>query len=616
MGVIRLLDEQTISQIAAGEVIERPASVVKELVENAIDAGAGRIRVELTDGGRTMIRVTDDGSGMSPEDAQSAFISHATSKIRSIADLDEVRTMGFRGEALPSIASVSLTQVLTREAGAGSATLVRYQGGQLIATEEAAGPPGTQVTVRNLFYNVPARLKFLKAVATETSAAVEAVGRAAVARPDIAFSVEVGGRVSLHTDGRGDRLAVILELWGRDVAGLLVPVGLADGALRVEGFVGRPEAHRRNRSRQLLLINGRPVQSAALSKAFEEAYAGLLPSGRRPVGVILLDVPGEAVDINVHPAKAEVRLAREREAFSFVRAGVAGALRGGSMIREVAAGAAWGGSVLRELPPETAAAWPASVPASGAAPPAAGDLLGVGGEAGFGAPSGGPSAGAPSSAVAPWPELRPLGQLHHLYLVAEGPDGLYLIDQHAAHERIIYDRLAGTGGGRGQPLLVPLSVELSADEAAAFERYRGALGEAGFEAEPFGPRSLLIRSVPAGTGESYGPKDVRDILDALTDPLTGEERRETDRDHARRAIAACRGAVKAQNPLFRSEMEALLRDLASTGRPLTCPHGRPTVIRLTLAELNRRFGRGAGVSGGGVSGGGAGGGEAIRGGGG
>lgn len=602
MGRIRLLDPRTISQIAAGEVIERPASVVKELVENAIDSGAHRIRVELTDGGRTLIRVSDDGCGMAAEDAELSFVRHATSKIRTLDDLTGVRTLGFRGEALPSMAAVALVQMVTREAGAGSATLVRYEGGRLVGTEAAAGPPGTQVSVRNLFYNVPARLKFLRSEDTETGAAVEVVTRAALAHPDVAMTVEVGGRVTLQTDGRGDLLAAILAVWGRDLAGRLEAVSLRDGELGLSGYVGRPEAHRASRTRQLLFINGRPVHSPAMIRAFEDAYSGLIPAGRRPVGVLFLDLPGEAVDVNVHPAKTEVRLAREREAFSFIRAAVAKRLRGGAMIGEVAATGS-GAAVVRETAAGAslfgragaAVEWGAGVGATG-----------VGAE---GTALGGPRVAGPEGAATnglDWPDLRPLGQLHQLYLLAEGPDGLYLIDQHAAHERIIFDRLSAADSGPVQELLVPITVELSAAEGEVYRRHQEALRAAGFLVESFGPRSLLIRGLPAAFGEGCGPQDVRDVLDAIPPAAASGAAPDGSSgdaagprlDHVRRAVAACRAAVKARNPLFRAEMEALLRDLAATANPLTCPHGRPTVVRITLDELNRRFGRSSGGVGG------------------
>ncbi len=586
MGRIRLLDPKTISQIAAGEVIERPASVVKELVENAIDAGAHRIRVELEDGGRTLVRVTDDGCGLSPDDAELAFVRHATSKIRSLADLTGVRTLGFRGEALPSMASVALVQMVTREAGAGAATMVRYEGGRLAGAEVAAGPAGTQVTVRNLFYNVPARLKFLRTDDTETGAAVEVVTRAAIAHPDIAFAVELGGRVSLQTDGRGDRLSALLAVWGRDLAGGLEPLSFEDGDLRLSGFVGRPEAHRANRTRQLFFINGRPVQSPVLSRAFEDAYMGLLPVRRRPIGVLFLDLPGDAVDVNVHPAKTEVRLAREREAYSLVRAVVGQRLRGGAMIREAAAGGAAAGApqLVRE------AAGRLGFAGAGSVVPAESSVR-TEGQVGMKSPAG------PAVAPRDWPDLRPLGQLHQLYLLAEGPDGLYLIDQHAAHERIIYDHLGEVGEGPVQELLVPITVELSPAEGETFERHREALRAAGFVTEPFGPRSLLIRAVPMAFGEGSGPQDVHDVLESITGEAPADGAPGIPREQVRRAVAACRAAVKARNPLFRSEMDALLRDLAATANPLTCPHGRPTVIKITLDELHRRFGR----SGGGVT---------------
>ncbi len=594
MGRIRLLDPKTISQIAAGEVIERPASVVKELVENAIDAGARRIRVELEEGGRTLIRVSDDGCGMAAEDAELAFVRHATSKIRTLDDLTGVRTLGFRGEALPSMAAVALVQMVTREAGTQAATMVRYEGGRLVGTEVAAGPPGTQVTVRNLFYNVPARLKFLRAEDTETGATVEVVTRAALAHPDVALTVEVDGRVTLQTDGRGDLLATILAVWGRDLAGRLEPVSMHDGELSLRGYAGRPEAHRANRSRQLFFINQRPVHSPAMIRAVEAAYAGLVPAGRRPVGVLFLDLPGEAVDVNVHPAKTEVRLAREREAFSFVRAAVAQRLRGGGMIGEVAvAGAPAGTQVVRETAGGLSLFGRAGVGAGTTA-----------GGLGLDARGAGPALGSEglSVPVRDWPELRPLGQLHQLYLLAEGPDGLYLIDQHAAHERIIFDRLRAMEAGPVQELLVPITVELSAAEGEVYRRHQEALAAAGFVAEPFGPRSLLVRGVPAAFGEGCGPQDVRDILDAIPPVAASGAAPEASfaedagprLDDVRRAVAACRAAVKARNPLFRSEMEALLRDLASTTNPLTCPHGRPTVVKITLDELNRRFGRTSG----------------------
>ncbi len=632
---IRLLDEQTANQIAAGEVVERPASVVKELVENALDAGAKRIVVEVSGGGRELVRVSDDGAGMLPEDARLALQRHATSKIRTAEDLSAITTLGFRGEALPSIAAVSEFELITRPRDQLAGYRILVEGGQIVEEGEHGCPAGTRVTVRNLFYNVPARLKYLKTNATEMAQIGDILTRLALASPDVSFRFQSGQAQVFATPGTGDLLAAITALLGREVAKELIPVDHRTDAARVWGFIGRPTIARAGRSHQYFLVNKRAVRTIAARYALEEAYAHLLPTGRYPVCVIFIEVEPHEVDVNVHPTKAEVRFQRDRE----VRAAVYQAARQGLGAALLIPGTEVSPDGEVRVPDRSAEK---AAVQRGWVPPGAGRPGEGGGRAapppwrvsaGAGAettareaeksylPLGGVqavlsersatevvAAGAPAMDLAeagfvPRPadpgelirSLRPLGQVHRSYIACDGPEGLYLIDQHAAHERVFFERLyaaAQEEAAAVQPLLFPLTLDLTPAQMAIWQENAAIFAESGFEAEPFGGSTLLIHGVPAGLGTDHVARLVSDFLDRLQEEQVAPGTPVTDRRRrVLAAMAACKAAIKARDALQPEDIAALLHDLAACASPATCPHGRPTIICVSVAELEKRFKR-------------------------
>ncbi len=634
MGRVRLLDEKTVNRISAGEVVERPASVVKELVENALDAGARHVEVSFREAGLAEIRVTDDGCGMVPDDAILAFERHATSKIASLEDLQTLNSLGFRGEALPSIAAVSHLRLLTKAAaGEGGADEpgfeVRLDGGRLVGSVPAGAPPGTTVAVQDLFYNTPARLKFLKSASTETTHIVDAVARLATARPDVSFRLRREGNLIFGTAGRGELGEVLLAVWNMGPADFF-PVGeygeqeaavpvvpAAPGTVGVSGLVGRPDKGRGNRQYQYLALNGRPIESRLVGRAVEEALAGLLPKGRYPVYALSLHLNPSDFDVNVHPAKREVRFSREQDLFRAVFHAVKVAVG----TRQAPGAKAVEGMVL--LPGAVAApsaaavpgvpvSWirepgtplpvaPLSGPASSTSTAVTLDARGDGGPH-VGAAAGDTGLGlfGPEDASR-LARLKPLGQLAGQFIVAAGPDGLYLIDQHAAHERVVYERLApapAAAARDSQVLLTPMTVNLSPREASVVESVVAELVAAGLVIEAFGPRgSFAVREVPRALAGGFSPASIGELIDSLerevprspsaVPNLPGQGRREA----IRRSLAACHGSVRANQNLALEEMSALIAQLSACAEPFTCPHGRPTVVRFPLSELRRRFGR-------------------------
>lgn len=609
---IRRLDEATINRIAAGEVVERPASVVKELVENALDAGARRIRVAVWDGGLTTIRVTDDGSGMAPDEIPLALERHATSKLQTADDLWSVRTLGFRGEALPAIAAVSRLEIVTREPHRDAAARVVFTAGRAEEPEigyppdppgpgkpgPAAAPPGTTVTVTDLFYNTPGRRKALKSPRAEAAAVAQVVGWLALAHPHVAFWLELDGRQALLTPGSGRLRDAVLVVFGADDARAMVPVDHRLGQLAVSGLVSLPTRHRASRARQVFVVNGRVVDAPELSDALEAAYSTRLMAGRHPLAVLRVDAPPASVDINVHPTKRHIRFVDP----GTVRAAVAEAVERALAPAAAAAAPGTGAEFASGSADSDRAGSPPAVQESallwtepGAPPAAAGlreaeaaDALAAAAEELDGASATG------------LPPLEPLGQVAGAYLVAAGPDGLYVVDQHAIAERLEYeaaqDREA-RGAPLGQPLLVPFPLELSPAEQAGFEAIRPDLEALGFAFEPFGGGTVLVRSVPAGSGAGAAGALVRDVVDqalatlvrrpgatAATDPLAR-------REALRRILAACHGAITANRSLSPDEQRALLRRMAGARQPFRCLHGRPTILRLSTTALARRFRR-------------------------
>jgi len=572
---IVILDESIASKIAAGEVIERPASVVKELVENALDAGARRVDVEVREAGRKLIRVTDDGHGMSREDAVLSLQRYATSKISSAQDLSAIATFGFRGEALPSIAAVSHLTVVTRAEGQESATRLVAVGGEVVEMEEVGAPVGTQVSVGRLFYNTPARLKFLRRDAAEAGHISETVMRFLFSHPEVGMRLRMEGREVVQHGGSSDLRSAVAGAWGAETAAGMVAVGLTGSGTAAAGLVSSASLHRASRNRQFFFVNRRWVRNRMLTHALEEAYRGVLQERRFPMGVVLLEVAPTAVDVNVHPTKAEVRLSREQEVHQLVVRAVSEALGGEAAApkmglsqvepsRPAGVDAAGRAAQQREL----SAGWAGTLAAPGVLSPAfqqtAGRAL----------------------------ELRPLAQLRQTYVLAESRQGLLVVDQHRAQERVLYERFVQARGARrggGQALLTPASVQLSAREAGALAEHMGDLSARGFELEPFGRDAYLVRAVP---GELKGA-DAAALVRDLAEELSGEgEERSVGRRGERLLIAlSCRSAVKAGDALSYEEMAELLRALAGTARPYTCPHGWPIVMTLSNLEIDRKFQR-------------------------
>ncbi|BAS27575.1 DNA mismatch repair endonuclease MutL [Limnochorda pilosa] len=601
---IRRLDDALVNRIAAGEVVERPASVVKELVENALDAGARRIRVELADGGKERIRVLDDGHGVPPEELPLAFERHATSKLTGPADLLAIRSLGFRGEALPSIAAVARVSFRSRTPRAPEGAVIRFEGGRLVGVQAAGGPEGTDVEVRDLFFNTPARLRFLKASATERRHAAEVVTQMALAYPEVAFELWSEGREALRTPGDGEPGEALAAVFGRETARRFLALAREGEGVALSGFLGPPETARMDRGGQHLFINRRWVRSPTLAAAVERGYQGLLMTRQHPSFVLHLTLDPAEVDVNVHPAKAEVRLRRERELFAAVVRAVGERLLGAGLGRRLTVpagpasrggrtGSGIGGSYVTGTPFAGEVRDQARLSPAGAslAPPPDVSRPEPAIERGERAPA---ADEGPADETERFREAlracRALAQLGRTYVVAEGADGLWLVDQHAAHERVLFDRLrrAREAAPAVQGLLVPLELELSPERFDLLWEGREELARLGFEVERFGSHSLRVMGMPAelsglGTGG---------LLEAAVEELLDLWREEGRRRPERAlAVLACKAAVKAGDRLGPEQMQRLLEELAETEAPFTCPHGRPTTLSHPWSDLERRFGR-------------------------
>ncbi len=594
---IRQLSPETINRIAAGEVIERPASVVKELVENAIDAGAGAIEVVIAGGGLSLIRVTDDGCGMGPDDLALSVERHATSKL-SEEDLFDIRSLGFRGEALPSIGSIARLEVMSKPRGVRDGFSLVVERGAKSAVKPASLNPGTVVEVRDLFSATPARLKFLKSERAETMAVSEVVRRLAMAHPDIGFVLQTGERKAMQyargaatSAGLLDRLGMIMGAEFMDDA--LEIKGMLSGAtgpMRVYGFAGLPTLHRPDSTQQYLFVNGRPVKDKLLIGAVKAAYGDLIPRGRSPLLALFLDVQPGDVDVNVHPAKAEVR---------FRDSGRVRALMVGALTEALAAAGHRASAKGGVLTMETFAAGVLPQARGSYAPP--GPSLSPGFAEAMQAPFdglGAPSADARASVAAPPEALldRPLGavraQVHENYIVAQTRDGLVIVDQHAAHERLVYERLKAmlaTGRVATQGLLIPAIVSLDPDVAELLAERAGELAELGLVLEAFGHGAIAVRETPALLGDTDIDGLVKDLAAELREHGTARALR--DRLEAVASRMACHGSVRSGRRLTADEMNALLRDMEATPYSGQCNHGRPTYVALKLADIERLFGR-------------------------
>lgn len=606
---IKILPDQLASQIAAGEVVERPASVIKELIENALDAGATTINVDVRNGGRDLVQVADNGSGIPPKEVETAFRRHATSKLAQASDLSAIGTLGFRGEALAAIAAVSQVTVVTRVAGETAGVRLILEGGERQSRDTVGAPRGTVIAVENLFFNVPARRKFLKSVTTERRLIDEFVTRYAMAYPEVRFRLSHDGRITFQSTGSDSLQDVLVAVYGAEIARELLEIG--DGrlegerqgregewALAVSGFVGPPSVHRSNRNQITLFVNRRWIKDNRLTYAVIQAYHTLLPTGRYPVAVIFLTLPYTQVDVNVHPAKTEVRLRDGNAAFGAIQKAVRRTVVAGSPTRD----AGWGAAQV--LPGQTSSpvGWSGSLDDKafgqqergegqgsldlewGRTAPAA---EGTDGEATSGLGSGtGTQLGGERL-----PIMRVVGQVGASYIIAEGPDGLFLIDQHAAHERILYEKFMAArdeDGIASQGLVTSATVQLPPDQATLLEEQLELLGSLGFQVEPFGPNTFVVRAVPA----LLARLDPAAALRAVVEDLEVENAPLEKEREAKLILRVCKtAAVKAGQSLSTTEMEAMIRQLERCQSPHTCPHGRPTLIHLSAAQLARQFGR-------------------------
>jgi DNA mismatch repair protein MutL len=568
MNRIRVLRPDVAQKIAAGEVIERPVSVVKELVENALDAGASEISVDLLGGGKSLIRVRDNGHGMSRADAEAAFVRHSTSKIENEDDLLSISTLGFRGEALPSISAVARITLRTSEGADEPGTEVEREGETVLSVREVAVPRGTVVEVRDLFFNLPARQKFLRSDTAELTPIVAYLTTVALAYPGARLAAAHGGRKVLDGPPVGSLRERIFQLYGRDALARLMEVDHAESAGRVRGFASAPPSGRSDRRHQLFFVNRRPVKDRTIGAALQQAYKGLLEKDLSPEAYLFFEVPPEEVDVNVHPSKTEVRFRRSSDVYQLVfRSIERGRLKSGGL-KEVAA-----------APPPAGA---------DAGPPYSQMGLGVPFTAGerprsFESPPPSETA-APAAAGPEAGGRRVLGQIANAYIIAADGEGILVVDQHNAHERVLFDKFDDIDRKRAWPVtmsLVPIVFELSPSQAVRLESDRDDLERAGFRVEPMGGRSFALREYP----DLFKPEEAREALLSLL-----EEPEETPRGGKRErmlATLACKSAIKAGEPLPREKMEFLVEELFKTSNPSLCPHGRPIVVRIPLAHIEK-----------------------------
>lgn len=603
---IQVLSDDLASRIAAGEVIERPASVVKELVENSLDAGSTRVEVHIVGGGAQSITVVDNGQGIPANELALAFERFATSKIDESSDLIAIGTLGFRGEALPSIASVARVEAISKYQGsdAGARYLVDF--GKNGSLEAAGAPQGTRVEVSGLFKNVPARLKFLGSTGRELSRIQTMLASLALVYPHVAFSLNADGRERMRTIGSGNLVDAVSGVYGQKIADQMLLLDQDDSAaFSVDGLVSSPSLNRSNRTYMTLAVNGRWIQSRRLSYAIEQAFHGFLPERRFPIAVVRIHTPLDDVDANVHPAKAEVRFLREDLVYSVVQRAIRGILSASAPVHELGAGRAAGSIGLLRTPGRSGgferndsrsenteietgfSQWPSPVMPSGEQTAEQATLVESDAARAQGTSSSGPT---PRETL---PVLRVIGQSHETYIVAEGPDGVYLIDQHAAHERVMFERVKARydqNASESQPLLEPATVDLAPGAMTTVHEHIEELNRVGWGVEEFGSSSLIVRSVPASlavraSGDGAGQVFVR-VLDELSEGGSGETWR-----NRMLASIACHSSVRAGQTLSIDESKDLIRQLEKADHPNTCPHGRPTIVQLNVNDLEREFKR-------------------------
>ena len=585
---IQQLAPDVAAQIAAGEVVERPASVVKELLENSLDAGATRIDISIRQGGVAEIRISDDGCGIPAPEVILAFAHHATSKLTTAADLGTVATLGFRGEALPSIAAVSRVTLTSRPPDTDAGTRIEFRYGERVGSTDLGCPVGTTVQVVELFGNLPARRNFLRSHAAETSRIQDVVSRYALAFPAVRFTLTADDRRIIDTPGSNRLQETILAIYGAEVAARMLPVYLVDGDVTVEGYASAPDLTRHNRSWLTLLVNHRWVYDRSVLYAIEQAYQGVLPERRYPLAVVNLVLPPERVDVNSHPTKREVRFRQESRIFSTVQSAVRDAL-----LTHAPARPATHPMTPTSIPPTTHAVASTPSPSMGEGwgegdsrrpnnnPPPTPDPMSL--------PTASPTQLVPLRQTLA--TLRVVGQIRQTYIVAEGEGGMYIIDQHAAHERVVYDRLQQQWARQertSQPLLVPTPAELTFSQQDTLQEYSELLAVSGFDLEPFGDNAWLLRAVPPQLAANSA--DPVQALIALLDAVVLEQV-VMERQDALAATIACHGSVRAGMTLATEEMAALLVQLEATPDPHHCPHGRPTVVHFSEYQLEREFGR-------------------------
>lgn len=596
--IIKVLDENTANKIAAGEVVERPASIVKELAENAIDAGSTAIEVEIADGGTTYIRITDNGIGMSQEDAKLAVLRHATSKIRQVDDLECISSLGFRGEALPSIASVSHFELTTRLHDESFGTYLRIEGGEITETREAGANVGTTITVKDLFFNTPARRKFLKTATAESSHIHNILIKLSLSHPDISFKLINNQRLVLSTPGSDNLMDTLSSLYGSKVVPELLPLSYESDKLSISGFIGKPTLLKSSRHWQTFMVNLRIINSRFISKALDNAYHSLLPKSGYPLAVLNIKVPLDSIDVNVHPQKSEIKFSDEQTVFRAVYHAVSEALAQPENFEKIAA------QPNEKLIEAKAQAFvPPVRPYE---------------QMNFSVPSYEPMANRAQFTAEPSASftefrtfqteesmllhpvgekpnekeafsLQPLGQVEDCFIVAKGEDGLYIIDQHAAHERILYDRLcAVTERIPVQQLLVPLFLDFDTLETDLITEHIKTFYDLGFTLELAGPNTFRLLELPVDIKEPEAEGTIKEILTLMQNmqnPLPADLR------HACLQVASCRAAVKAGEALNMRQIQTLIGDLCKTRLPYTCPHGRPAIIKFSPADLAKMFKR-------------------------
>ena len=600
MDNVKLLDTRTINKIAAGEVVERPASVVKELVENSIDAGAGRIEIEIQNGGKALIRVTDNGAGMSREDAALCVKRHATSKLTTVEDLQNITTLGFRGEALPTIAAVSKFTLQTRRAQDELGTKIKIDGGKVEDAHEIGCRNGTTVLVEDLFFNTPARLKFLKSTPTEANKIHDYIVKLALSRPTIAFRFINGNREALTTPGNGNLTDTLSAIYGIELAHSILTIKQDDDELNLRGFVTQPNILKSYRSWQTFIVNGRVVDNRTISKAVDEAYKSLVPKTGFPLAVIVLDVPQKSIDVNVHPQKTEIKFEDEGKIFRAVYHAVREAVEGRELgttnnehdLSEVAAAPETQHyeqmNLIEDVPPPKEK----KISERKKNPKDDFDLeksLATVAEK---------KIPAAQKIIEPPPEkksefeLEPIGQVARCYVVAQSENDLYIIDQHAAHERILFDRLNGYAEKiPAQGLLIHRVMKFDTRETELIEKNLELFAELGFTLEPCGEREFRLTEVPVDAADADAENLLRGIIEEIFSGVNESNDIAKKIRQSVLATTACKAAIKAGQELNLRQMEILLNDLSKTPHPHTCPHGRPTIIKFSSGDLAKMFKR-------------------------